>query len=265
MSNTETNGSSNGQAGAPTEESAAAAGLEDELFLAESDEADEVVEHIADTEVQEVLVTDPEDEQQKELDALRAKVAELSAQLAATDAAARDAQDKLMRKAADYENLRRRHMKEKEELSKFAGESILKEFVPVLDDLDRALDHLQKSPNADVATLVQGVAMVQRKFVQTLERRGVTAIDCVGAQFDPQFHEAIQQVADASVPNNTIIQAFQRAYMLNERLLRPALVVVATGGPAPVAQESAEGDDQGVAEPADAAENAANSGATDET
>lgn len=139
------------------------------------------------------------------------------------------AQERLLRKAADLENARRRHQREKDELTRYASESVLKDIVPVLDDLERAVAHLEQA--GAEASLRDGVTMVARKFAQVLDRRGVKAIDALGAVFDPQFHEAIQQRADETVPHNTVVQEFQRGYLLHDRLLRPALVVVAQGGP----------------------------------
>lgn len=155
-------------------------------------------------------------------------------QIAALEAERDDLKERLLRKAADLENARRRHQTERENLQKYAAESVLKDMVSVLDDLDRALDHLSKNAEGDerAATILEGVSMVQRKFVQTLERRQVTGFDAAGQPFDPNLHEAIQQVQDVSVPHNTIVQEFQRGYRLADRLLRPALVVVAQGGPA---------------------------------
>jgi len=154
--------------------------------------------------------------------------------IAALEAERDELKERLLRKAADLENARRRHQTERENLQKYAAENVLKDMVTVLDDLDRALDHLSKSAQDDerAATILEGVSMVQRKFVQTLERRQVKGFSSAGQPFDPNLHEAIQQVPDPSVPNNTIVQEFQRGYMLADRLLRPALVVVAQGGPA---------------------------------
>ncbi len=149
------------------------------------------------------------------------------------------ANDRLVRKAADLENARRRHQRERDEMTKYAAESVLKEIVPVLDDLERAVEHLTANYEGD-ASVVQGAEMVARKFKQVLERRGVVAVEGVGKPFDPQFHEAIQQREDTSVPNNTVVQEFQRGYLLHDRLLRPALVVVAQGGP-PQPEPAADG------------------------
>ena len=182
---------------------------------------------------------------------MAARIAELQAEVEAAQAQSKDAHERLLRKAADYENAKRRHQKERDDLTKFAAESVLKEIVPVVDDLERAIEHGQ---NTEDKSFLEGVEMVRRKFVQALERRGVKAVDAVGHPFDPQYHEAIQQVEDPSVPNNTVVTAFQTGYLLHDRLLRPALVVVAQGGPTRVP------------EPAEAADAAAESaGSADST
>jgi molecular chaperone GrpE len=145
-----------------------------------------------------------------------------------------DLKEQLLRKAADFENMRRRHQKEREEQSRYAGEKVLKDVVSLLDDLDRALEHVSGAEHAGMpAGLLTGIQMVHRRFLQTLEKHGVTVIMSLGQPFDPHLHEAISQREDAAVPRNTVVQEFQKAYMLNERLLRPAMVVVSTGGPSP--------------------------------
>lgn len=173
------------------------------------------------------------------VDLVEARIAELLEQIEAAKADARETHERLLRKAADFENAKRRHQKEKDDLTRYAAESVLKDIVPVLDDLERALEHGKDSEDR---SLLDGVDMVRRKFVQALERRGVTSIDAVGQAFDPQYHEAIQQVEDASVPHNTVAQAFQKGYLLHDRLIRPALVVVAQGGPPRAASPAAETD-----------------------
>ena len=135
-----------------------------------------------------------------------------------------------------------------------------------MDDLERALQH---AGDAAESTLASGVEMVVRKFGQALSRRGVTPIDPTGEPFDPTFHEAIQQVDDPDVPHNTVHQVFQKGYMLHERLLRPALVVVAQGGaprslaPEPDAEDEASEADAEALEGAEAPSEPAESSATD--
>ena len=201
-----------------------------------------------------------------EEEALRARVTQLEDELNVAQQQTKDTRDRLVRKAADFENARKRHQREKSDLSKFAGESVLKEMLPVMDDLERALQH---AGDAAESTLASGVEMVVRKFGQALSRRGVTPIDPTGEPFDPTFHEAIQQVDDPDVPHNTVHQVFQKGYMLHERLLRPALVVVAQGGaprslaPEPDAEDEASEADAEVLEGAEAPSEPAEASSTD--
>lgn len=228
--------------------------LDDDLFLDEDDAPDGVVNPDGYLEVPTgapAPTTGPDEggagSDTEPVDLVAARIAELQAEVEAAQAQAKDAHERLLRKAADYENAKRRHQKERDDLTKFAAESVLKEIVPVVDDLERAIEHGQHTEDK---SFLEGVEMVRRKFVQALERRGVKAVDAVGHPFDPQFHEAIQQVEDPSVPNNTVVTAFQKGYLLHDRLLRPALVVVAQGGPTRVPEP---------ADPADAAADSAGS------
>jgi molecular chaperone GrpE len=232
--------------------------LDDDLFLDEDEAPDGVVNPDGYLEVPTgapAAASGPDEgggaSDTEPVDLVAARIAELQAEVEAAQAQSKDAHERLLRKAADYENAKRRHQKERDDLTKFAAESVLKEIVPVVDDLERAIEHGQ---NTEDKSFLEGVEMVRRKFVQALERRGVKAVDAVGHPFDPQYHEAIQQVEDPSVPNNTVVTAFQKGYLLHDRLLRPALVVVAQGGPTRVP------------EPAEAADAAAESaGSADST
>ncbi|MCB9507354.1 MAG: nucleotide exchange factor GrpE [Myxococcales bacterium] len=188
-------------------------------------------------------------------DSLRTRVEELEAALAEAQEEVAAANEKVLRKAADLENARRRHQREREDGAKYAAEGVLKDMAPILDDLQRALQHVAANASAD-DSLVQGVDMVARKFQQSLERRGVVVLESVGKAFDPTVHEAIQQVSDDTVPHNTVVQEFQRGYLLHDRLLRPALVVVAQGGPPrPLPDDGHAGDgESGAADLAEATE-----------
>ncbi len=137
--------------------------------------------------------------------------------------------ERWVRKTAEFENLRRRTQREREEQRKYAAESVLKEFVTVADDLDRALEHAGNDASFDA--LREGVDMVTKKVDALLQRFGVTAISAMGEPFNPELHEAIQKVEDPSVPNNTVVTEYQRGYRLHDRLLRPSMVVVSGGGP----------------------------------
>ncbi|MBU6161285.1 MAG: nucleotide exchange factor GrpE [Myxococcales bacterium] len=178
--------------------------------------------------------TAPEGVDEASQDPIALALARATADLAAAQTERDELKEQLLRKAADFENMRRRHQKEREEQSKYAGEKVLKDVVSLLDDLDRALEHVTGADQTGMPTgLLTGIQMVHRRFVQTMEKHGVTVILSVGQPFDPHLHEAISQREDATVPRNTVVQEFQKAYMLNDRLLRPAMVVVSTGGPSP--------------------------------
>lgn len=182
--------------------------------------------------VEEVLFADEDDDN---LTSTSATEDPIVTELQRVTAERDDLRDQVLRRAADMENMRRRHQREKDDFQKLAAEKVLRDMVSVMDDLDRAMEagHLASEQGASdsLTGLLQGVGMVQRKFSQTLERHGVTAVSALGEAFDPHLHEAIQQKEDPSVPRNTVIQEFQKAYRLGDRLLRPAMVVVAVGGP----------------------------------
>lgn len=156
--------------------------------------------------------------------------------LAASQAEVQKNWDLYLRARADLENYRKRTQREKEELSRFANENLLREILPVLDNLERALDHARQGA-ADNSGLVQGVEMTLSQFQRVLEKFGVTPITSLGALFDPARHEALGQLESADQPPNTVVQELQKGYLLNDRLLRPAMVMVAKAPPAAAEQQ----------------------------
>lgn len=137
----------------------------------------------------------------------------------------REKNDQLLRHVADMENFRKRLEKERVDLKEFANESLLKELLPVVDNLELALSHGQQQ-EANAAFL-QGVENVLKGFHQVLTKFGVTPIEALGEKFDPAFHNAVMQQEDDTVADQTILQELQKGYLLKNRLLRPAMVVVA--------------------------------------
>jgi molecular chaperone GrpE len=136
--------------------------------------------------------------------------------------------DRLLRLAAEFENYKRRIRKEMDDASVRATETVLKEVLPVLDNLDRAL---QAAKGGDGSTasgaLIEGVQLVQKQFLVALEKVQVKPFDAEGQPFDPQVHEAISQIETDKVPAGSVASVFQRGYKIGQRLLRPALVAVA--------------------------------------
>lgn len=136
----------------------------------------------------------------------------------------------LLRKAADFENLKRRSEREKADYTRFAMTETMRDVVGVLDNFERALAHAPASGSDEFRT---GVEMIARQLVEVLRKYGVTEIVALGAPFDPQFHEAMMREESADVPPGTILEVLQKGYVLNDRLLRPAMVKVSAAPAAP--------------------------------
>lgn len=172
-----------------------------------------------------------------------ARLAELEAALARAEEAAREAaaraeaeHDRLLRAAADLENFRKRAAREREEIQRFGNERVLKDLLPVLDDLDRA-----RAAAAADDPLVKGVLLVRAGFEQALARHGVKAFSAMGQPFDPALHEALLQVPTAEAAPGTVVLEHARGFTLNDRLVRPAMVGVAVAPP-PAAPPPADGE-----------------------
>ncbi len=145
--------------------------------------------------------------------------------LAAKDEEIRELKERIMRLAAEMENTRKRLERERRDGIQFANESLIREFLPVLDNLERALEHADS--DTDPATLLEGIRMTRKHFLEALQKFGCTPFESKGKAFDPNFHEAMLQQETESHPHNTVLQEYQKGYLLRDRLLRPALVVVA--------------------------------------
>jgi molecular chaperone GrpE len=134
-------------------------------------------------------------------------------------------QDRLLRALADADNARRRAQRDREEYTRYANESLLRDLIPVLDNLDRALQAARAA--GDASNVVAGVELIQREFLRVFERAGVTRYSAVGQPFDPTRHEAVSRVIRVDTPPNTVVSETAPGYMLNDRVLRAALVAVA--------------------------------------
>jgi len=134
-------------------------------------------------------------------------------------------QDRLLRALAETDNLRRRAQRDREDYLKYANEPLLRDLIPLLDNLDRAIEAARG--RGDAAAVVEGVELVQREFRRVLERHGVTRYTALGEPFDPTRHEAVARVITADTAPNTIVSEQLPGYLLHGRVLRPALVAVA--------------------------------------
>jgi molecular chaperone GrpE len=187
------------------------------------------------------------------------------AQAAATDAAAMvppdpvealarevtELKDRLLRTLAEMENLRRRTDKQVADERVYGIANFARDVLAVADNMRRALDavgpELRATADAGVKALIDGVELTERELLKVLEKHGVKKLEPLGAKFDPNLHQAMYEVPDASVPPGTVVQAMQAGYTIGERVLRPALVAVAKGGvkpgPAPANDNAGETDD----------------------
>ncbi|PJI44757.1 MAG: nucleotide exchange factor GrpE [Rhizobium sp.] len=165
--------------------------------------------------------TTPGEEAVDPLEALKAENAEL--------------RDRFLRLAAEMDNLRRRTERELKDAKTYAVTGFARDMLAVSDNLRRALealpDEARAAADAGLSALIEGVEMTERGMLSTLERHGVRKIEAEGQKFDPNFHQAMFEIPNPDVPNNTVVQVVQAGYAIGDRVLRPAMVGVAKGGP----------------------------------
>jgi len=162
------------------------------------------------------------------------RLAKLEAEKAQLAKEKQDNWDRLLRTTADLDNVRKRTRREIDEARTEARSKVLREMLPVIDNLERAVEHAEGGQgNTGVASLIEGVKLVLRQFAQALERSDVMPVDAVGKPFDPNMHEAISQIETTEHAPGSVVQALQKGYTIGNRLLRPALVVVAKAPPDP--------------------------------
>ncbi len=153
------------------------------------------------------------------------RIKELEDALAGKEAEALANWDKFVRERADLENYRKRVQKEKEELLKYGNESLIMEILPVIDNMERALAHASEEPHVAV---IEGIRLTHSMLLSALKKFGVVPIETTpGCPFDPAFHQAMHQVESSELPANTVVEELQRGYLINDRLLRAAMVSVA--------------------------------------
>lgn len=149
---------------------------------------------------------------------------ELAVQFKAKEKEAADNYDKYLRTAAEFDNFRKRAAREKSEAIKYGNESLLKDLLPIVDSLDRAMEHAEGA--SDIKAFTEGLRLIQNQLVCLLEKCGVTKVECQNKAFDPTFHEAMLQVESNEHEDNQVVCEFEKGYVLNGRLLRPSKVSV---------------------------------------
>ncbi len=164
-----------------------------------------------------LLMEEDTEEKEKEIDELKKKLEEKEKEI-------KENPDRLLRLAADFENYKKRAVKEKEDWTKFANEDLIKAILPFIDNLERAVNHAQKV--SDTGVLIEGVRLTLQQLLQALNRFGLSTFESVGKPFDPTVHEAMLVVETDQHEPNQVVEEFQKGYLLKDRLLRPATVSV---------------------------------------
>jgi molecular chaperone GrpE len=149
----------------------------------------------------------------------------LEEKLAAAQAEVVENHDRMLRMAAELDNFKKRSARELEDLKKYATENLIRQLLSVVDNLERAIASAS-SDNKNGQSVVDGVALTLTEILKILERHHVNPIQALGETFDPAFHQAMCQEECADQPPNTIVQEFQKGYMIHDRLLRPTMAVV---------------------------------------
>ncbi|HYZ89198.1 MAG TPA: nucleotide exchange factor GrpE [Myxococcales bacterium] len=163
------------------------------------------------------------EELEKKVERLSAMLEESMSRARETQERLKDTHERLLRVAAEFDNFKKRAAKERDDLQKFGIERLLKDFLPVADNLERALDHAEEH---DLRQVIEGVKLVQKLLETTLAKHGVVGFSALGQPFDPNLHEALMQ-QESDAPPGTVVSEMSRGYKLNDRLVRPAAVVVA--------------------------------------
>ena len=148
-----------------------------------------------------------------------------------------DAKDKMLRTLAEMENLRKRTQREVSDARTYGISGFARDVLDIADNLQRALDAVpleaREAADPGLKALIEGVEITERSLHKTLEKNGVQKIEPLGEKFDPNFHQAMYEVPDSTVPSGTVVQIIQAGYTIGERILRPALVAVTKGGAKP--------------------------------
>lgn len=156
----------------------------------------------------------------------------LKKEVEAAEQEAKDTYDKYLRVSAEFDNYKKRSAREMNDIRKYANEALLRDLLTVVDNLERAIDS-STDHTVDQSSIVEGIRMTLGGILDLIERYQVKPIESVGKPFDPQFHQAFQQQVSEDHPHNTVLSELQKGYLLHDRLLRPAMVVVSKKEEAP--------------------------------
>lgn len=200
--------------------------LQEEQAAPEGQEPEVIEAEVLEPEEAEVAAEPKEGEEAAEESAAEADGELEEDELAQAKAVAADMRDKYLRLQAEWDNFRKRTAAEREQEKVRASEKLVKDLIPVIDDLERAVEHAQQT--GEGGSLTQGVEAVTAKFLQILGKSKVEQIEAVGEPFDPNKHQAVGTQPDDTVPEETVVAVYQKGYQMGDRVLRPAMVVTST-------------------------------------
>ena len=180
-------------------------------------------ENIKETEATEQKDTVEKDEENEipEIAEEEVKETDVTAEL---EAKVNELEDKLLRKAAEFENYKRRTENDQLNLLSFAAESFITKILPVIDDFERSLDHIKDTDSAEA--IKDGIMLVYDKLIKILDEQGVKKIDSVGKPFNVDYHDALMQIKDDTVPAHTVLEEVEKGYMYKDKVIRHAKVIV---------------------------------------
>lgn len=165
----------------------------------------------------------------QKVDEVSGEFDQLSSQLKTAEEEAKEHYDKLLRVMAELDNFKKRSDREKQDLVKYSNEKLVTDLLPVLDDLDRVLEHVPEGASKELVDFVSGVQLVSKHFVATLQKYGLKEIKTESEKFNPELHEAVSHVSNDDVESDHIIEQHRKGYVLNGRVIRAAMVSVSKG------------------------------------
>ena len=150
--------------------------------------------------------------------------------VAAAKQEAAENHDRLLRVCADFENYKKRAQRQMDDHRKYSNTELIKDLLPIIDNLERAVAAQKQSPEGSEACMAEGVEMTLNEIKNVLKKYDVTPVEASGKPFDPNYHEAMMQEDRPDLPENTVVNELQKGYLLHDRLIRPSMVVVSKGG-----------------------------------
>lgn len=187
----------------------------------EDDSQDELKEHPEES-------AEAEDQEKKDIPLEKMTKAQLLTKVKEVQETVEKNFDLYVRSQAEIDNLKKRFQKDKADLYRFSNESLIKQLLSVVDNLEKAIEHSENENSLD--TLREGVKLTLKGLMDILEKAGLESVKALGEPFDPNFHEAVSEQDDKSVKPGTVLQELQKGYMLNQRLIRPSMVIVSKNG-----------------------------------